>query len=283
MMHPFRFVEFGIGRGGDAAWAPGWTYADDRDGQGLLDVFEGEGGGGVAGDDEEVCALLVEELCAGDGVAGDGLAGLGAVGETGGVAEVDVVGAGDERQQRAEDGEAAEAGVEDADGGGLWSGSCGLILGFCFAVIGYGVAGGFGWWDGFGGGVGGGVGAEEVGVAGEGVVGLAVDQEADGGDLREGGVEGADDGLHGEGFDLDAGGVVVDEAAAEVDDGQLAGLFAVSLVSGSVRRKTSSTAGPPWSGWARVGESVGGEEVFEQGAGADGWAPGAGRAIRWWG
>ena len=32
---------------------------------------------------------------------------------------------------------------------------------------------------GFGGGVGSGVGAEEVGVAGEGVVGLAVDEEAD--------------------------------------------------------------------------------------------------------
>jgi hypothetical protein len=45
-----------------------------------LDVFEGEGGGGVAGDDEEFCALFVEELCAGDGVAGDGLVGLGAIG-----------------------------------------------------------------------------------------------------------------------------------------------------------------------------------------------------------
>ena len=56
-------------------------------------------------------------------------------------------------------------------------------------------------------------------MAGEGVVGLAVDEEADGGDLREGGVEGSDDGLHGEVFDLDAGGVVVDEGAAEIDDG----------------------------------------------------------------
>ena len=103
----------------------GFDYADDGDGDGLLDVFEGEGGGGVAGDDEEVGALGLEELCALDGVAGDGLAGLGAVGETGGVAEVDVVRAGDEGEQRAEDGEAAEAGVEDADGGdfaGLWLG-----------------------------------------------------------------------------------------------------------------------------------------------------------------
>ena len=56
-------------------------------------------------------------------------------------------------------------------------------------------------------------------MAGEGVVGLAVYEEADGGDLRKCGVEGADDGLDGEGFDLNAGGVVVDEGAAEVDDG----------------------------------------------------------------
>ena len=39
------------------------------------------------------------------------------------------------------------------------------------------------------------------------------------GDLGEGGVEGSDDRLHGEGLDLDAGGVIVDEGAAEVDDG----------------------------------------------------------------
>ena len=59
----------------------------------------------------------MEELCAGDGVAGDGFAGLGAVGETGGVAKVDVVGCRDEGQKGAQDGEAAEAGVEDAYGG----------------------------------------------------------------------------------------------------------------------------------------------------------------------
>ena len=87
----------------------GLDYADDGDGEGALDVFEGEGGGGVAGDDEEFCALLVEELCAGDGVTGDGVVGLGAVGETGGVAQIDVIGVGDQGEQGAEDGEAAEA------------------------------------------------------------------------------------------------------------------------------------------------------------------------------
>jgi hypothetical protein len=72
--------------GGEGGLGAGFDYADDGDGQGLLNVFEGEGGGGVAGDDEEVGALLVEEPGARDGVAGDGLAGFGAVGETGGVA-----------------------------------------------------------------------------------------------------------------------------------------------------------------------------------------------------
>ena len=58
--------------------------------------------------------MLVEELCALYGVAGDGGLGFCSVGETGGVAEIDVVGRGDAREQGAEDGEASEAGVEDA-------------------------------------------------------------------------------------------------------------------------------------------------------------------------
>src|SRR6201996_2509838 len=57
-----------------------------------------------------------------------------------------------------------------------------------------------------GGGVSRGVGAQEVGVAGEGFAGLAVDEEADLLDLREVGVGGADHGGGGEGFDLAAGG-----------------------------------------------------------------------------
>jgi hypothetical protein len=48
---------------------------------------------------------------------GDGAAGFGTVGEAGGVAEEGVAGVGDAVEERAEDGEAAEAGIEDADGG----------------------------------------------------------------------------------------------------------------------------------------------------------------------
>ena len=51
----------------------------------------------------------LEEAGALDGVARDGGLRFGAVGEAGGVAEVDVVRAGDQRQQFAQDGEAAEA------------------------------------------------------------------------------------------------------------------------------------------------------------------------------
>ena len=88
----------------------------DGDGEVGADFVECEGGGGVAGDDEEVCALGQKEAGAGKGVTNDGLAGLGAVGETGGVAEVDVIRVGDEGQEIVKDGEAAKAGVEDTDG-----------------------------------------------------------------------------------------------------------------------------------------------------------------------
>jgi hypothetical protein len=108
MGHPVlrRFDRFACGEGGLSSW---FDYADDWDLQGLLDIFESEGGGGVASDDQEFSSFVVEKFCAFYSVAGDGLAGFGAVGETGGVAEVDVVGSRDEWEQGAEDGEAAEA------------------------------------------------------------------------------------------------------------------------------------------------------------------------------
>ena len=74
-------------------------------------------GGGVAGDDVEVRTLGEEKGGGRDGVAGDGLLRLGAVGQAGSVAEIEETRSGDEREQRAEDGEAAETGVEDGDGG----------------------------------------------------------------------------------------------------------------------------------------------------------------------
>ncbi len=82
----------GGGAGGGGA---GLDDAQHGDGHGVLNGVEGQGAGGVAGDDEEFCALLVDqEAGAFSGVAGDGAAGLGAVGEAGGVAEEGEAGAG---------------------------------------------------------------------------------------------------------------------------------------------------------------------------------------------
>ena len=78
---------------------------------------EGEGGGGIAGYYEGLGALGEEEGGGGKSVTGDGLLGFFAVGESGGVAEVVEVGAGIEGEEGAEDGEAAETGIEDGDGG----------------------------------------------------------------------------------------------------------------------------------------------------------------------
>ncbi len=96
------------------------NHADDRNGgDGLFDVFEGEGAGGIAGDDEVVGALLFnEEARALGGVAGDGAAGFGSVREAGGVSDEGVASLRGTVDERAQNGESAEAGVEDADGGG---------------------------------------------------------------------------------------------------------------------------------------------------------------------
>ncbi len=157
--------------------AAAWRRVDDADdgdgGDGGADILERKSGGGVAGDHEDVGALLEQEAGAGDGVAGDGLAGLRAVGEAGGVAEVEVAGVRDEGKEGAQDGQAAEAGVEDADGGQGLAGPVGRTAAVAVSICR--------------------VGAEEVGVAGEGLAGLAVDQEADLGEAGECGVEGADD------------------------------------------------------------------------------------------
>ncbi len=266
-------------RGVQRGLGAGFDYADDGDGNGGADLGEGQRGGGVAGDDEELGALGDEEAGGLDGVAGYGVPGFGAVGKTGGVAEVEEVGTGEAGEQGAQDSEAAEAGVEDADGSGRRA---------CHH-----------WARGLGEGVAGGVGAEEVDVAGEGFARLAVDEEADLFDLGEVGVEGADDGAQGEGLDLDAGGVGVDEVAAEVDDGEFAaggpglegggwvgwrdgdGLDAavgsgggcgVDGVAGDGKRNEEDVidheAGGEGMGGA--GEGVLGDEVVEEGAGAGG-------------
>ena len=96
----------------------GLDDAEDGDRDGFFDVVEREGAGGVAGDDEVVGALFLnQETRALGGIAGDGAAGLGAIGKARGIADESVVCLGGESYEGAQDGEAAEAGIEDADGG----------------------------------------------------------------------------------------------------------------------------------------------------------------------
>ena len=63
------------------------------------------------------------------------------------------------------------------------------------------------------------VGVGQVGVAGEGVAGLAVDEESDLDDLGEVGVEGGDDGSERQVFGFYAGGVSVGEGFGQVHYG----------------------------------------------------------------
>ena len=287
--------EGGFGAGGDDAeggFGAGGDDADDRRrGGGGLDFGQGEGTGGVAGDDEKVSTLVEEEAGRGDGEADDGSLGFGAVGEAGGVAEEDVVGVWNAVQEGAEDGEAAEAGVEDTNGGGGggrdvwgWRHAFEVVLSFSLE---------------FqlrlrGGGVCGGVEAGEVGVAGEGVALATVDKEADLGNGGEVGVEGAEDGVDGEVFDLDAGGVIVGKDAVEVDDGELSGVtgerregrgYAAGFFRGVGRGWGGEGEGEEEDvvdclaareGMGGAGEGVGGEELLEEDAGAGGGLGGEG-------
>ena len=72
----------------------GFDDSNNGDGDGGADLGEGERGGGVAGDDKELGALVYKEAGGFHGVAGHGVLGLCAVREAGGVAEVEEVGAG---------------------------------------------------------------------------------------------------------------------------------------------------------------------------------------------
>jgi hypothetical protein len=76
-------------------------------------------------------------------------------------------------------------------------------------------------------GVGGEAVAGEVGVAGEGRAGLAVDQKADLCDAGKIGMEGGADGEYGECLGFKAGGVARRECAGEVYDGEFGAGFGV--------------------------------------------------------
>ena len=69
---------------------------------------------GVAGDHQQVDVLCLEKTRGADGITGHGLRGLGAVGQAGGIAEIQIV----SRQllgHGLQHGKAANAGIEYAD------------------------------------------------------------------------------------------------------------------------------------------------------------------------
>lgn len=114
-----------LGGGIDGGASAGVDDSGDGEGGELCaDGLEGECGGGVAGEDDVfgVVGLEVGEDFADEG--GDGVSGFWAVGDSGGVAEVEDVLEGEDLAEGADDGEAAEAAVKDDDWGG-WRGHVG--------------------------------------------------------------------------------------------------------------------------------------------------------------
>ncbi len=81
----------------------------------LGEDVKGIGGGGVAGDHQELDTMVHEPARGVEGVSADGGRGLGAVGKAGGVSEVEVVLARHPLAQGLENREPADAGVEDPD------------------------------------------------------------------------------------------------------------------------------------------------------------------------
>ncbi len=95
----------------------GLDYADDLNLRGSFDFVKGKSSGSVAGDDQEFGSLRLKVPNSSDGVVGDRGGGFGAVRQAGGVSEVKIVSVRNMAQQRGKHGEAADPGIEDADGG----------------------------------------------------------------------------------------------------------------------------------------------------------------------
>ena len=81
---------------------------------GLLQAAQGDGGGGVAGQHDQVGPGLEQPLAAGPGQVDDLLAGAAAVGGVGLVGQIDEVPIGEPPRQFAVDRQSAHAGVEYA-------------------------------------------------------------------------------------------------------------------------------------------------------------------------
>lgn len=94
----------------------GFDDAEDGDIEGFLEFVECVGACGIAGDDDGFDAAIDELFGARGGVSDDGLRSSIAVWDAGGIAEVDEIFARHGLTQGVEDGEPADAAIEDADG-----------------------------------------------------------------------------------------------------------------------------------------------------------------------
>jgi hypothetical protein len=101
--------------GRQGAVGPGKDRADDRDLGGRGQRRQGGGRRGVAGDHHQLDPVAEQEPLAGQGVALDRARALGAVGDPGGVPQVDEVLARQGGSQGPDHGEPSDPGVEDAD------------------------------------------------------------------------------------------------------------------------------------------------------------------------
>ena len=103
--------------GGDGGLGAGENHALHGDLENLLHARDAEGRGCVAGDDDHFRAAVEKHFSDLDAVAFHGFAAFSAVGNAGRVADVEDVFVGQESAEAGGDGEAPDAGIEDADGG----------------------------------------------------------------------------------------------------------------------------------------------------------------------
>ena len=94
----------------------GLDHADHGAGAYRLERRQAVGAGGVAGDDDELGLVPLEQLPHLERVALDGAVALGAVGQTGRVPQVDQLLLGQQLTQGVDDREAPDARIEDPNG-----------------------------------------------------------------------------------------------------------------------------------------------------------------------
>ena len=102
-------------RGGNGGLGAGEDHALDGSPENLLHAGDSEGRGGVAGDDDDFGVFGEEEFAEFEAVALHSLAAFSAIRDAGGVADVEDFLGGQETAEAGGDGEAADAGIEDAN------------------------------------------------------------------------------------------------------------------------------------------------------------------------